>query len=139
MKLRERLDELGTQLALLTAVMLETRTPQNKFALPYELRLKVDEVRVNLQGLGYEIHKPKQLRLSGLIKQHAKASAKANALTVQGIRDMTLDAIPKHEPAWAQVKAATGASGILESTVFDFVEAETRAYLHGPELENIES
>ena len=136
MKMRHRIDELGTQLALLTDVLLNTRTPQNKYALVFDVRLKLDEVRVNLQGLGYEVFKPVELRLDALIKREAK---EANTLTVPDIRDRVLDELPKHEPAWAHIKSATGASGILESVVYDYVEAETRAYLHGPELENIES
>ena len=138
MKLRERQDAIALELTRVVDVLMQTRV-SNKFALPYELRLKLDESRKTLRGLGYEIIKPKELRLDALIKREAKASAQANTLSVQGIRDRVLDAIPRHQPAWGQVKAATGASGILESLVYDYVEAETRAYLHGPELENIES
>ena len=137
MKLRERQDKIASELSRVVDALMEART-NNKFVLPYALRLQLDESRQALRGLGYEVIKPKELRLDALIKQYAKVGANANALTVQGITDEVLDALPKNQPAWGQVKAETSASGVLEATVYDYVEAETRAYLHGPELENIE-
>ena len=135
MKLRERQDALGEQLAVLTDVLMETRTPQNKFALPYDLRLKLDDVRKNLRGLGYEIIKPKPLRLDALIKLAAKASVQTGELSISTIIDSVLAALSTNEPAYTQVKAATGASDVLDARVWEYLETEINAYFYGPPLE----
>ena len=111
---------------------MQTRV-NNKFVFPYELRVKLDDIRVNLAGMGYEIIKPVELRLDKLIKREAKNSAQSNALSIvdiQGPRNR--GAKQTRGPAWSQVKADTKANDTAESGVWDYVEAEIRAYLLGP-------
>ena len=131
MKLRERQDGIAIELTRIVDTMMQTRV-NNKFVFPYELRVKLDDIRVNLAGMGYEIIKPVELRLDKLIKREAKNSAQSNALSIVDIQDRVIGALSKHEPAWSQVKADTKANDTAESGVWDYVEAEIRAYLLGP-------
>ena len=132
MKLRERQDSIAIELTRVVDILSETRTAQGKFALAYDVRLKLDDVRQNLRGLGYEIIKPVELRLDKLIQREAKNSAQARALSIGDIRERVLAALPKHGPAWDQIKADTKANDTAESGVWDYVEADVRAYLLGP-------
>ena len=136
MKLRERQDAIALELTRVVDVLMQTRTPQNEFVLPYALRLKLDDIRVNLAGMGYEIIKPVELRLDKLIQREAKNSAQASALSIPDIQGRVIGALPKHDPAWSQIKEGTGALDTAESGVWDYVEAEVRAYLLGsPSIE----
>ena len=132
MKLRERQDAIALELARIVDILSETRTAQGKFALAYDVRLKLDDVRQNLRGMGYEIIKPVELRLDKLIQREAKKSAQASALSIGDIRERVLAALPVHGPAWDQIKADTKANDTAESGVWDYLEAEIRAYLLGP-------
>ena len=132
MKLRERQDAIALELARIVDIISETRTAQGKFALAYDVRLKLDDVRQNLRGLGYEIIKPVELRLDKLIQREAKNSAQASALSIGDIRERVIGELTTNAPAWSQVKADANANDIAESGVWDYVEAEVRAYLLGP-------
>ena len=132
MKMRDRQDSIALELARMVDILSETRTAQGKFALAYDVRLKLDDVRQNLRGMGYEIIKPPQLRLDALIREQSKASAQSSALSIGDIRERVIGELTKNAPAWSQVKADANANDIAESGVWDYVEAEVRAYLLGP-------
>ena len=136
MKLRERLDEIGVEVARLTDVLRFTQTEKHGYALDYRLRLELFEVAKGLQRLGYEYEPPAQLGLVELIKRECRASAQGGGVDTNNIVDEVHSSLSDHSPALRQVKAASGANDTLEAVCWDFLTEQVELYLFGPPLDN---
>ena len=132
MKLRERLDAIGVEVARLTDVLRFTQTEKHGFALDYRLRLELYQISKGLQHLGYEYAAPAQLPLVELIKRECRASAKAGGVDAGDIVNRVHSCLSDHAPALRQVENSSGATNTLDARVWDFVTAQVEEYLFGP-------
>ena len=137
MKLRQRIDELGLQLAKLTDTLRFTQTEKHGYALDYRLRLELFEVAKNLKELGYQYEAPAELSLDALIKRECKASAQGRGVDAPDIVNRVHNCLANHSPALRELRSASGATDTLDVRSWDFLTAQVEEYLFAPSTNDL--
>ena len=132
MKMRERLDAIGVQVARLTDVLRFTQTEQHGYAVDFRLRLELFEVAKGLKDLGYEYEPPLELSLDALIKRECRASAKAGRVDAGDVINSVHGCLANHSPALRELRSASGANDTLDVRSWDFLTEQVESYLFGP-------